>query len=153
MCQLRSCRLLRNCRNKLLYNSATTNQSSGDRRLQLTDVRVVNSHDSSCRCSTSSTVDEFRWQHDRFAVAKFFNSRVWEKFRSEVPVFSKTPDFPLRVYSTAYHFTLKPLPHPKKSRGCTSLLSPPLGAENPVYASPLPFRAQTRIVRRNSVSC
>jgi len=33
--------------------------------------------------STSSTVDEFCWQHDRLAVAKFSKSTVWDQVPAE----------------------------------------------------------------------
>ena len=40
--------------------------------------------------STSSTVDEFCWQHDRLAVAIFLNSRLWNNSRWKYPYFRDT---------------------------------------------------------------
>jgi len=41
----------------------------------------------------SSTVDEFCWQLDRLAVAKFSESRVWAKFQREMPLFWRYTTF------------------------------------------------------------
>jgi len=43
-------------------------------------------------CSTSSTVDEFCWQHDRLAVAKFSKSREWDIFQEGRTLFWRHPN-------------------------------------------------------------
>jgi len=44
-------------------------------------------------CTASSTVDEFCWQHDFHAVAKF-STEFGTKFQLKVSLFLEVPEFP-----------------------------------------------------------
>ena len=82
LCKSKCCQLPHNYRSKL-YNKSTTKRSDGVKGLQLTDVQwTAAKRLPSWVSSTTSTVDEFRWQHGRLAVAKFAKSRVKDKLVS-----------------------------------------------------------------------
>jgi len=65
--------------------------------------------------STSSIVDEFCWQHDRAAVAKFFKSRLRTVSQTEIPLFWINPNF---LSYTAVLSESRPDLVPKTGRSC-----------------------------------
>ena len=80
-CQSKPCQLLHNCRNNCTANPQQNKvMESEHRRVGLINyVRTATTRRPSQVWSTSSSVDEFRWQCDRLAESKFLKSRVRDK--------------------------------------------------------------------------
>ena len=83
-----------------MYNKPATNRISGVRALRcrtykLNYVRPATTRRPSWVWSTSSTVDEFCWQHDRLVSEMFLNPEYGIKFEREVglPSFLSYPNF------------------------------------------------------------